>query len=353
VPGLNKNVIKSVLAGLYFSGAHRVLRPWLGGVGAILMLHHVRPPRRDAFQPNRLLEVQPEFLDRVIASIRRARIDIVSLDEARRRLLEADFRRRFVCLTLDDGYRDNLRYAYPIMKKHEAPFTIYIPTSFPDHVGELWWMTLEAAIARNTRIGLAMDGKDRSYQCVTTEEKYALFDHIYWWLRELDDEDEMRRAVRDLGSRYGVEPDQFCEDQCMSWAELSELAADPLTTIGAHTVNHIMLKKASDDVARTEMRMSSATIEAALGIKPRHFAYPIGDRTSAGPREFRTASELGFATAVTTRPGVLFPEHRAHLTALPRISLNGEYQQLLYAKVLMSGAATTLKNRLRRVDVAA
>jgi hypothetical protein len=50
---------------------------------------------------------------------------------------------------------------------------------------------------------------------------------------------------------------------------------------------------------------------------------------------------------------VLFPEHRQHLTALPRISLNGEYQQLRYAKVLMSGAPTSLKNRLRRVDVAA
>ena len=351
--GMKKAAVKSILEGLYFSGAHLALRPWLGGVGAILMLHHVRPPRRDAFQPNRLLEVTPQFLDRVLASIRRAGIDIVSLDEAHRRLTEADFRRRFVCLTLDDGYRDNMTYAYPVMKKYDAPFTIYIPTSFPDSVGDLWWMTLEYAIARHTRIGLRMDGKDLSYECETTEQKYALFDHIYWWLRGIEDEEEMRRAVRDLGSRYGVDADGFCKDECMTWAELAELAADPLVTIGAHTVNHIMLKKASDDVARTEMRMSSATIEAALGIKPKHFAYPVGDRTSAGPREFRIAAELGYATAVTTRPGVLFPEHRAHLTALPRISLNGEYQRLRYAKVLMSGAATSLHNRLRRVDVAA
>ena len=48
-----------------------------------------------------------------------------------RRLIERDFRRRFVCLTFDDGYRDNLRYALPILKKYDAPFTIYIPTSFP------------------------------------------------------------------------------------------------------------------------------------------------------------------------------------------------------------------------------
>jgi peptidoglycan/xylan/chitin deacetylase (PgdA/CDA1 family) len=297
--------------------------------------------------------VTPEFLDQVLASIRRANLDIVSLDEAHRRLVEGDFRRRFVCLTFDDGYRDNLEYAFPVLKKHDAPFTLYIPTSFPDHVGDLWWMTLEAAIARNTRIALTMDGKDRSYDCGTTDEKYALFDHIYWWLRSFDDENEMRQAVRDLGSRYGANPDEFCAQECLTWGELAELASDPLTTIGAHTVNHVMLKKASEAAARTEMRMSGATIEAALGVKPKHFAYPIGDRTSAGPRDFRIAAELGYLTAVTTRPGVLFPEHRQHMTALPRISLNGEYQQLRYAKVLMSGAPTSLKNRLRRVDVAA
>jgi peptidoglycan/xylan/chitin deacetylase (PgdA/CDA1 family) len=100
------------------------------------------------------------------------------------------------------------------------------------------------------------------------------------------------------------------------------------------------------------MQLSAATIEAALGRRPAHFSYPVGDRTSAGPREFRIAAEVGFKTAVTTRPGVLFPEHAAHLTALPRISLNGEYQQRRYARVLLSGAATALWNGFRRVDAA-
>jgi len=134
--------------------------------------------------------------------------------------------------------------------------------------------------------------------------------------------------------------------------ELAILAADPLVTIGAHTVNHVMLRKATDDAVRREMQLSASTIEAALGKRPAHFSYPVGDRTSAGPREFRIAAEVGFKTAVTTRPGVLFPEHAGHLTALPRISLNGEYQQRRYAKVLLSGAATALWNGFRRVDAA-
>jgi peptidoglycan/xylan/chitin deacetylase (PgdA/CDA1 family) len=349
---LKKLVLRGGLEALYFSGAHRMLRPLLGGVGAILTLHHVRPPRPDAFQPNRLLEVTPQFLEDVIRELRRSDTDIVTLDEMHRRLTEQDFHRRFVCLTFDDGYRDNAHYALPILREYEAPFAIYVPTSFPDRAGELWWLTLEAAIARVSRLALVMDGEDRRYDCHSTEAKYELFDHIYWWLRSLDSEDELREAVRDMGARYGVDSQAICNDLCMTWTEIAEIARDPLATIGAHTVNHVMLKKTTDKAVRSEMQLCASTIAAALGKRPAHFSYPLGDRTSAGPREFRIAAELGFRTAVTTRPGVLFPEHAEHLTALPRISLNGEYQQPRYAKVLLSGAATAMWNGFRRVDAA-
>ncbi|HML11939.1 MAG TPA: polysaccharide deacetylase family protein, partial [Xanthobacteraceae bacterium] len=116
--------------------------------------------------------------------------------------------------------------------------------------------------------------------------------------------------------------------------------------------NHVRLAKVAEKTARAEMRQSAAVIESALGRRPMHLAYPVGDATSAGPREFAIARELGFKTAVTTRPGVLFPEHRAHPTALPRISLNGEYQQLRYVEVLLSGAATAIVNKFRRLDAA-
>jgi peptidoglycan/xylan/chitin deacetylase (PgdA/CDA1 family) len=98
--------------------------------------------------------------------------------------------------------------------------------------------------------------------------------------------------------------------------------------------------------------MSRSVIEAALGKRPQHLSYPVGDPTSAGPREFRVAAELGFKTAVTTRPGVVFRSHREHLTALPRISVNGEFQSQRYLKVLMSGAATALWNGFKRVNAA-
>jgi len=352
VVGLRKAILRTGFEALYFSGSHVWLRPFVAGIGAIFTLHHVRPPRREAFQPNRLLEVTPAFLEAVIVRLRRAGIDLVSLDEMHRRLTAGERSRRFACLTFDDGYRDNLEYAYPILKKHGAPFALYIPTSFPDRLGELWWLVLEAVIARNDRIGLVVDDEDRNFDCRTASEKREVYEAIYWWLRRLPSEEDLRNVVRDLAKRYQVDIAAFCRELCMDWNEIEELSRDPLTTIGAHTVNHVRLTKVPEKIARAEMRQSAAVIESAVGRRPEHLSYPVGDQTSAGRREFAIARELGFKTAVTTRPGVLFPEHREHLTALPRISLNGEYQQLRYVEVLLSGAATAILNKFRRVDAA-
>lgn len=347
---LREQVIKAGFETLYFSGAHKLLRHVVGGVGAILTLHHVRPARDGAFQPNRILEITPEFLKDLIGALRRADIDLISLDEAHRRLTAGDFRRRFAAITLDDGYRDNKEFAYPILKANDAPFTIYIPTSFMERDGELWWLVLEAVIASRADVSLRMNGEHRTFACTTTEKKYAAFAAIYWWLRSLPTETEIRAAVRELAGRYGIDTKSFCDRLCMDWRELAELAADPLMTVGAHTISHPILAKTDAQAAHEEIEQGRALIEKNIGVKPMHFSFPFGDQTSAGPREFAIARELGFVTAVTTRPGVLFPEHRDHLMALPRISINGDYQRLRYVDVLMSGAATAMWNKFRRVN---
>jgi len=349
---LKPTIVRGGLESLYFTGAHHFLKPLLGGVGAILTLHHVRPPRFGRFHPNRLLEITPQFFTRVLKDLRRSRVDLVSLDEMYRRLIEGDFSRRFVCLTFDDGYRDTLQIAYPILKAEGAPLAVYVATSFPDRLGELWWLALEAVIAGNNRIGFTIDGRNRTFDCATVAEKRALYDELYWWLRARPTETELREFVRNLAACYCVDIAAFCKELCMGWEELAELAADPLVTIGAHTVNHPMLAKLPEKAARAEMDLSRSVIEAALLKRPEHLSFPVGDRTSAGPREFAIAAELGFKTAVTTRPGVLFPAHREHLTALPRISLNGEYQRLRYVRVLLSGSATAMWNGFRRAEAA-
>jgi peptidoglycan/xylan/chitin deacetylase (PgdA/CDA1 family) len=349
---MRSTIIRTGFDTLYFSGLHNLLRRFFEGVGAILMLHHVRPSRRSEFQPNLGLEVSPEFLSYTVEWLRREKIEIVSLDEMHRRLSERDFGHRFVCLTFDDGYRDNKVWAYPILKAEQAPFAIYIPTSFPDRRGKLWWVALESVIADNDSIVVTMNGREQRYDCATAAQKRETYDAIYWWIRGLADEVDIHAFVDGLSARYGLDMAPVGDALCMTWDEIRELAADPLVTIGAHTVNHVMLGKATEETARDELAASRDIIARALGRPVWHFAYPYGGPDLVGKREFRLAAEVGYRTAVTTRPGVLFPEHAAHLMALPRLSLNGEYQEARHLEVLMSGTATALFNRFRRVNAA-
>ena len=112
------------------------------------------------------------------------------------------------------------------------------------------------------------------------------------------------------------------------------------------------LAKLDTERARGELVRGADRIEAETGTRPVHLSYPYGDAGSAGPRDFALAAELGFATAVTTRKGMVFPDHADHLTALPRVSLNGAYQSLLYTRLYLSGAPFALWSGFRRVDAA-
>ena len=349
---LRNHVIRAGLDALYFTGAHHVLRPLLAGVGAIFMLHHVRPARDDLFQPNRHLEITPGFLAEVLTHVRALDVDIVSMDEAHRRMREREFARRFACFTFDDGYRDNRDHALPVMRDHDAPFTVYVASDFADGRGRLWWVALERVIARADAIEIVRDGVTVRLAAHDATAKQAAFDEVHGWLRGLANDTEVQDEVSRLCARHGIDDTVIARELCMSWQELAPFAADPLVSIGAHTISHCNLARETEAEAVRQMRDSRARIENELQRPALHFAYPYGDRAAAAAREFGFAREIGFKTAVTTRPGMVFPGNAAHMTALPRISLNGNYQNVRFLSVLTSGAATAMWNGFRRVDAA-
>ncbi len=350
--GLPAQILVAGMQAFHACKLHRVAPPFMAGVGTILTFHHVRPARRDGFQPNRHLEVGPAFLDTLITRIRASGDEIVSLDEAHRRLGDGDFRRRFTVLTFDDGYRDFGDFAYPLLKRHGAPFTIFVASRFADGAGDLWWIALERAIAASRSIEARIGATVHGFALTDDAARAKAFATIYRALRALPDESEMRAIVRRMAGAAGISADTICRELCMDWQAIATLAADPLATVGAHTDTHLILAKATLDEGRADIARGLKRMEAELGIRPAHFCYPVGDRTSAGRREFRLADDFGFRTALTTRRGALYPEHRDHMTALPRLSVNGNYQRLGYVETLRSGIPTALANGFERLDVA-
>ena len=349
---LRSTVIRAGLETLYFSGAHHLFRPIFAGAGCVFMLHHVRPAREAAFQPNSHLEVTPEFLRATLAHLRSRRIAVISMDELHRRLAKRDFSQRFACFTFDDGYRDNRDFALPVMREFDAPFTVYVASDFAQGNGNLWWVALEMVVAKASRIEVAFDGVASCIDCATLSAKHSAFARLHDWLRALPVGTDLAREVGALCARHGVDQAAICRDLCMTWDELKPFAAEPLVGIGAHTVTHCNLALQSDQIAGEEMATSRSRIESALQRPVLHFAYPYGDKLAARGREFSLAKAAGFNTAVTTRPGMIFPESADYPTALPRISLNGNFQNERILPVLTSGAATAMWNGFRRIDAA-
>jgi peptidoglycan/xylan/chitin deacetylase (PgdA/CDA1 family) len=350
--GLRQRLIGLGMSFFEATGAHRMAASWTRGCGAILMLHRVadEAPGLPGYAPNAGLTITPAFLEATLDLLARLGFDLVSMDEAASRLRRGPGQgeRPFAALTFDDGYRDTLRVAAPILRRHGAPYTVYVTPGFADRAARLWWCELEAAVARLERVELSLGGERLSLPARDATEKAAAFDIVYWRLRERD-EAELLAGVASLAARAGVDPSAFAADLCMDWDELAELADDPLCAVGAHTMTHPRLARIDAARARAEMAGSREALARRLGRPPAHFAYPVGDPTSAGAREFALAAELGFETAVTTRPGMIFPEHAQALAALPRVSVSGLWQDVAYLEILLSGAPFLLWNKGRRI----
>jgi peptidoglycan/xylan/chitin deacetylase (PgdA/CDA1 family) len=320
----------------YFSG-----RAWqsreVGGAGVILRFERVIPRRRGLFQPLRASEITPKFLDRAIRALKRWKYDFVTMDEVCRRAVILAQRRRFVCLTFDGAYKDVARAAYPILRHHGVPFTIYVPTAFPDGVGEAWWLALEKIIAKENRINLIIDQKERHFSVRALSEKNDVFAFLSSWLRQLPPA-ELSSAIHDLCKRYSVDIAALTRDAMIDWADLTRIAADPLVTIGSSTVNYAVLSSLKNPVAQREITMGKAVAETAFQRAVAHFAYPFGDREAFSRAHVMMAREAGFSSAVSTIPGIVDTAGRTNLYALPRIAWDGRIRSLRAMRVLLSGA---------------
>ncbi len=307
------------------------------GAGAILRFERVCPRRRTPFQPLKSREITPTFLDRAIRALKRWKYDIVGIDEVCRRAVTMPARRRFVCLTFDGVSKDLISSAYPVLARHGVPFTVYVPSAFPDGVGEAWWLALEQIIARENRVSLTIARDDRHFTIQTTSEKYELYAFLSGWLRSLEPSD-LSIAINDLCKRYSVDLAALSREACMDWTDLAKLAADPNVTIGSATVNYPVLSNLKDAAAWREMTMGRAVAEAAFHRDVRHFAYPFGDRDSWRRAHLVMTEEAGFESAVSTIPGIVEAAGRTNLHALPRIDWDGRLQSLRAMRVLLSGA---------------
>lgn len=334
--------------GLRATGLHRAVVA--RGLGAILTFHHIRPYGADRLRMMRGLEITPDFFSVVLETLTDLGFDLVSLDTLSESLAHGGGPRPFAALTFDDGYLDNLEFAAPLLRAYAVPYTIYVTSGFADGTTRAWWEDLEAAIRRLPQIRIRLGEEVIDLPAATWEQKEAAADLISARLRRYPQEDA-RQAVSGLlaaAACAGTDHGKLF----MDWDDLRLLAQDPLCTIGVHTLTHSNLAQIEPAQAIRELEESRRLIEERIGKPAKHLAYPFGHADAAGPREFALARDLGFASAVTTRPGMIFKQHADHMTALPRLSVNGVWQSREALEILLSGLPFAVWNRGRRLNVA-
>lgn len=352
---LRTRVFKTGLETLYYTGAHQVMSAFWPSSGAIFNLHHIHPDadgdQEMRFNPNGPLAITDAFLGDVLGYLEDEKFDLVSLEEAVARIKKGDTTTRFAAFTIDDGYKDNFDYAWPVFRNYNCPFTVFIATDIVDGTACLWWLILEEAIKHRDVVEIDLDNQLTSFDTSSLAKKKQAWENIYWPLRG-SEEVALRQTIHQLAERYHIDTNALCRNLAMTWDQVRSLSADKLVTIGAHSVSHPSLVELSYKDVRYELIESRARIARQIGVEPKFFCYPYGDETTAGQREFALAKDVRYEAALTTRKGMIYEEHRDHLFALPRISLNGSYQQIKYIDLYMSGAPFVLYNKFSKVNAA-
>lgn len=289
------------------------------GVGFVFMLHHVAEKNPQGIPSNEDLKVSPAFLEKIIVRYKQDGFDFISLDMLSD-MISSDRQpeRPFIAFTLDDGYLDNYTNAFPIFKKYQVPFCIFVTTDFPDKKAILWWDSLEELILSHKEI-MTSDGT--CYPCRTFRQRQITYNHLKQKILRIDQSKIGVIELNKMFNYYDIDWLAPIQQKGMSWDQIKELSENPLCTIGGHTVSHPAFDSLSDVDIRNEIYDGLMKIEGVTGQKVHHFAYPYGSARIIGNREYHIIKDFSFKTAFCSYGGCITKSHYFTPYCLPRISL--------------------------------
>lgn len=223
---------------------------------------------------------------------------VLPLAQAIERLREGKLPARSLCITFDDGYRDNHDIALPILQRLGLPATFFIATGFLDG-GRMW----NDSVIETVRLAPRQLDADElglpELPVATVAEKRAAIGALIGKAKYLP-LDERVAVVDAIARRSGI---ALPQDLMMSTEQVRAMHRAGMG-IGAHTVRHPILARIELERARQEISEGRATLEGIIGERVGLFAYPNG-RPGGDYRAEHVAlvRELGFDAALSTAHG--------------------------------------------------
>jgi peptidoglycan/xylan/chitin deacetylase (PgdA/CDA1 family) len=291
----------------------------------ILLYHRVTEVASDP----QLLCVSPDRFAQHLAIVRKlgcpSRLNL--LDET---LRDGNGGRGAIVVTFDDGYRDNLGNAKPLLQRYEIPATVFMTTDVLGSPKEFWHddlerlflypgvlpETLRLTVNGNTferELGQARhyDEDDfRRHRAWNVSQKYhpTLRHQLYRSLVEMLQPlptGERRKLVDELLKWGGIGTTGRTTHRILSHEELIQLEKGGLIDVGSHTVSHPTLSALPVAAQEDEISQSKAHLEGILGHPITSFAYPYGRRCDYTEATVAAVRAAGFQSACSNFAGIV------------------------------------------------
>ncbi len=318
-----------------------LVAPYTSSRLLILMYHRFMHDNDEGYVTTQsVFRDQVEFIKRYFTVV--ALEEYLQLGESEKRKI-----RNPIALTVDDGYRNFYRHAFPVLKDSSVPATVYVPVNFIEH-GQWMWQDKNKYILRNSsrpRITLEWNGLSHVFPVDTFEHLMDSLDKAYELCMEIPLE-ERSIFSQALAEAAGVTlPEKpVPEFEPLSWEEVREMEGSGIH-FGSHTMNHEILTQVDCSVARIELSDSKRCLEERLGHEIYGFCYPNG---SYSAEIVAAVEECGYRYAVTTEGG--FNIDPLSLAGLSRETppLTGRYRSMLM-HCCLKPLGHHLMSRMRKV----
>jgi peptidoglycan/xylan/chitin deacetylase (PgdA/CDA1 family) len=226
---------------------------------------------------------------------------------------------RSACITFDDGLRNVATTAFPILRRHQLPSTIFLVPGQMATGRALWLDQLYHAVATTDRPTLRLAGY--TLPLTTRAQRQAALNHVVGGLKRLatrEAEPEVARLLDDLGAEP---PGPDSPLTLMDWSEVERLAATGLVDFGSHTQTHPILSRCHPSRLRDELIGSRDALRGRLG-RADLFAYPNGTRADFNGETRRAVVEAGYLCSLTTLPRLTPPGCDPY--ELPRVNVGSD-----------------------------
>lgn len=203
---------------------------------------------------------------------------------------------RSVLITFDDAYEDFQTTAWPLLRGHGMPATLFVPTAFPDAPERcFWWDRIHHAVTSTTQPEIR-ETPLGPLSLLTPESRQTASIRLKACLKTLPHAEAMdwcERIIAELQCPPG-------RNVVLSWESLRRLAGEGVS-LCPHTRTHPLLERVSEEEAVAEVSGSLRDLEERIGPTPPVLAYPAGSVCASLAERLRRE---GFTLAFTTAHGV-------------------------------------------------